>query len=98
MSNSSDRWKKAREMALANLEAITPEEEAAINAGIAADPDTMELTEEWFAKAHRGRPPLESPKKTVAIRLSQDVIAALKATGKGWHTRVEQILRANMGL
>ncbi|PUA16822.1 BrnA antitoxin family protein [Glaciimonas sp. PCH181] len=29
----------------------TPEETAAINAGIAADPDNPELTEEWFAKA-----------------------------------------------
>jgi uncharacterized protein (DUF4415 family) len=29
----------------------TPEEEAAINAGIAADPDTRELEAEWFANA-----------------------------------------------
>lgn len=29
----------------------TPDEEAAINAGIAADPDSRELDAEWFAKA-----------------------------------------------
>lgn len=29
----------------------TPEEDAAINAGIAADPDNPELTKEWFAQA-----------------------------------------------
>lgn len=29
----------------------TPEEDAAINAGIAADPDSRELDAEWFAKA-----------------------------------------------
>lgn len=29
----------------------TPEEEAAINAGIAADPDSRELDAEWFANA-----------------------------------------------
>lgn len=29
----------------------TPEEDAAINAGIAADPDNPELTKEWFAEA-----------------------------------------------
>lgn len=29
----------------------TPEEDEAINAGIAADPDNPELTKEWFAKA-----------------------------------------------
>ena len=29
----------------------TPEEDAIINAGIAEDPDTFELDEEWFANA-----------------------------------------------
>jgi len=29
----------------------TPEEDAAINAGIAADPDTVELDSEWFRRA-----------------------------------------------
>lgn len=29
----------------------TPEEDAAINAGIAADPESRELDAEWFAKA-----------------------------------------------
>ena len=29
----------------------TPDEEAAIRAGIAADPDTFELDDGWFAKA-----------------------------------------------
>ena len=29
----------------------TPEEDAAINAGIANDPDTDELSDEWFADA-----------------------------------------------
>lgn len=29
----------------------TPEEEAAINAGMASDPDSRELDAEWFAKA-----------------------------------------------
>jgi len=29
----------------------TPEEDAAINAGIAADPDARELDDQWFAKA-----------------------------------------------
>ena len=29
----------------------TPEEDAVINAGIAADPDTRELDDAWFARA-----------------------------------------------
>ena len=39
----------------------TPEENAAINAGIAADPDTHELTDTEFAqlKPMRGRPSVE---------------------------------------
>ena len=33
------------------IELPTPEEDAQINAGIAADPDTFELDDEWFARA-----------------------------------------------
>ena len=43
----------------------------------------------------RGRPALaESDRKAkVNIRLSPDVLAALRATGAGWQTRVDQALR-----
>jgi uncharacterized protein (DUF4415 family) len=43
----------------------------------------------------RGRPALaESDRKAkVNIRLSPDVVAALRATGAGWQTRVDQVLR-----
>jgi uncharacterized protein (DUF4415 family) len=41
----------------------------------------------------RGRPPLETPKKAVNIRLSDDVVTAFKATGKGWQTRINDVLR-----
>ena len=30
---------------------LTPEEDAAVRAGIAADPDAFELDDEWFANA-----------------------------------------------
>jgi uncharacterized protein (DUF4415 family) len=33
----------------------TPEEDKAINAGITADPDTRELTKEWFKSARPAR-------------------------------------------
>lgn len=46
----------------------------------------------------RGRPRSSSPKKSVSIRLSPDILAALKADGKGWQTRVEAILRRELGL
>jgi len=41
----------------------------------------------------RGRPRLASTKKSVNIRLSDDVISAFKSTGKGWHTRINEALR-----
>lgn len=43
----------------------------------------------------RGRPALaEADRKAkVNIRLSPDVVAALRATGAGWQTRVDQALR-----
>ena len=41
-------------MTFAEIEALYGEE-AAIQAGIAADPDTFELDEEWFRKARPAR-------------------------------------------
>lgn len=41
----------------------------------------------------RGRPVSASPKKAINIRLSDDVVSAFKATGKGWHTRINDALR-----
>lgn len=96
---------------------ITPEEDAAINRGIAEDPDTRELDDEWFARAKPvwafpelvktlqkhgklGRPPLpEAEKKQrVTLHLDPDVLARLKADGKGWQTRANAALRKALGL
>ena len=47
-----------------------------------------------FSKALRGRPPKVGPLKVrTTIRFDADVIAALKATGKGWQTRVNAVMR-----
>ena len=72
----------------------TPEEDAAINAGIAADPDTHEVTDAEFAQMRRmGRPKLVSPKVPTTIRFDADVLDALKGMGKGWQTRVNEAMR-----
>lgn len=91
----------------------TPEEDAAIDAGIAADPDSRELDSHWSAEAKpaseafapetyaalvamkrpRGRPKAMETKVFTAIRLDADLLAAFKATGKGWQTRVNAALR-----
>jgi len=73
----------------------TPEEDAAINAGIAADPDTCELTSAQFAELRplRGRPRVARPKAAMTMRVDADVLDALKASGPGWQTRVNELLK-----
>jgi len=71
----------------------TPDEEAAIKAGILKDEDTMELSEEWFRKARGGRPLSENPKQLRSIRFSPEVLDYFQATGKGWQTRLDAALK-----
>jgi len=59
-------------------------------------PSTITLVsdEEDRARMKRmGRPPLEHPKVPIHIRLSPQVLAAFKATGRGWQTRIDAVLR-----
>ncbi len=48
----------------------------------------------------RGRPPLgpNLRKLKVNLRLSPDVVAALRAGGAGWQTRAERLLRDGLNL
>jgi uncharacterized protein (DUF4415 family) len=45
------------------------------------------------AKRPRGRPEIEKPKVSTSIRLDADLLEALRATGRGWQSRVNSILR-----
>ncbi len=76
--------------------------------------DALELDEAWFREAkptadipelvellrRQGRPPLpEADRKTrVTLYLDPDVLARLKADGKGWQTRANAALRLALGL
>ena len=40
-----------------------------------------------------GRPKSANPKQPISIRLDQDVIAKFKATGPGWQSRINEVLR-----
>lgn len=51
------------------------------------------------ARAKGGRPKgsvKENPKVATNIRFDQDVLAALKASGPGWQTRANDLLRADI--
>lgn len=59
------------------------------------DGEALELDDEWFAKAVRGRPklPSEKRKKQISILLDPDVITHFKKEGRGWQTRINAALR-----
>ena len=44
-------------------------------------------------KRGRGRPAGSGIKEQVAIRLDRDVLAAFRATGAGWQTRLNEVLK-----
>ncbi|MFY9261175.1 MAG: BrnA antitoxin family protein [Gallionella sp.] len=76
----------------------TPEEDAEITAAAMSDPDAMPLTDaEWEAvKPHlkRGRPAATHPLKiSTTLRMDADVLNALRATGRGWQTRLNDTMR-----
>lgn len=77
-------------------------EDEAITAAARRDPDAKPLTEaQWNAAAptvRMGRPPKAAPKEAVKLRLDPDVLAVLRATGAGWQTRVNAILRERFAL
>lgn len=68
-----------------------------------ADPDDApELTDEFFARAdvfegekliRRGRPPVAEKKQQVTLRLDPAVLAGLRATGPGWQTKANAVLK-----
>jgi uncharacterized protein (DUF4415 family) len=68
--------------------------------------DIPELTDEWFDKAEfaigdtvvrpakrPGGPKSDSAKKLIALRLDPDVIERFRATGPGWQSRINAVLR-----
>ena len=67
---------------------------------VAARPLTEALPElgKAMERARRGRPPSENPKQMVSIRLDSDLVMALRASGRGWQTRANAILREALGL
>lgn len=72
------------------------EDDARIRAGIAADPDTHEVSDAEFVLMRRPGRPLGSGIKTqITLRIDTAIVDKYKATGPGWQTRINEVLRAN---
>jgi uncharacterized protein (DUF4415 family) len=84
-----------------NLPALTKKQKAGL-VELAARPDSMidygdiaSLTDEFWRKAVRGK--FYKPKKTsTTVRIDSDVLAWLRAHGKGYQSRINAILRRKM--
>jgi uncharacterized protein (DUF4415 family) len=71
----------------ARVDAMT---ETELEASIAADPDDVHDTPDW-SQAVLGLPPR---KEHINIRIDADVLAWFKRTGRGYQTRMNNVLRA----
>ena len=80
-----DESGEVRELTAADLRHFKP-------AAQALDPQLYSGLLKMNARAHRG--PQKAPvKQSTTIRLSPDVMAAFKATGAGWQTRIDNALK-----
>lgn len=77
----------------------TNKEDKLITAAASKDADNIPLTDdEWnrvkaSVKRGPGRPMGSGTKAQVTLRLDVEVLEALRATGTGWQTRANDILR-----
>lgn len=76
----------------------TERENKLIVAAAKADPDAQPLTAKQLKAmvpmaALRGRPKSLNPKQLVSVRYSSEVLEYFKATGEGWQTRMDGVLR-----
>lgn len=76
----------------------TPAEDAAITATAQADPDAVPFTDAEWAQAQplvrRGRPLGSGTKAQVTLRLDVEVLERFKASGDGWQTRINDVLKS----
>jgi uncharacterized protein (DUF4415 family) len=77
----------------------TPAEDAAITAAAKSDPDAVPFTDAHWEQVkpllRRGRPLGSGTKTQITLRLDTDVLEKFKASGEGWQTRINEVLRAH---
>lgn len=76
----------------------TSREDKAITAAAKADADAQPLTPNQLKsmipmRALRGRPKSANAKQLVSVRYSREVLEYFKATGEGWQSRMDGVLR-----
>jgi uncharacterized protein (DUF4415 family) len=80
-----------------NVVMPTVEDDTQINAGIAADPDTFELSDAAFNRLTpmrgRGRPLGSGEKVQMTVRFDAEIIDTFKSTGEGWQTKMNDALK-----
>jgi uncharacterized protein (DUF4415 family) len=100
----------ARAKARAALDAMTDDEDKAITEAARTDPDALPLGKESLARMRpvsaadaadikrrlRGRPRLQTTKRLVSLRLDPDVVERFRATGPGWQSRMNEVLRQHL--
>lgn len=106
------RRARAREIARRLVESADPEEDASVVAAAMSDPDALPMTDEELSRmrpAHevhpelvarlirRGRPKLAAPKRQVTLRIDAEVLDHFKASGTGWQTAINDVLRKAVG-
>jgi uncharacterized protein (DUF4415 family) len=76
----------------------TPAEDAAITAAAMSDPDAVPFTDaEWEQVkplVRRGRPLGSGSKTQVTLRLDVEVVEKFRASGDGWQTRINDVLKS----
>jgi len=77
----------------------TPAEDVAITAAAKSDPDAVPFTDSQWEQVkpllRRGRPLGSGTKTQITLRLDTDVLEKFKASGEGWQTRINEVLRAH---
>lgn len=92
-------WTMPRTIRSKDIVIPTPGEDREITKAALEDPDAQPLTDEQLRRmvpirSLRGRPVSAQRKQQVTVRYSPEVIAWFKATGDGWQTRMDEVLRA----
>lgn len=100
VKRTSDEIKvmRSRGEIMTDKERVSNFSEEAVERMAMDDPDNFLKTDEDWAQAIIHRPGIRGPqkaptKKSIAIRLSQDVVENFRSTGAGWQSRIDDALR-----